>query len=253
MQNIVMMLIHGRVIPDAGNRKEVPWLDCAFRDQKAMARFLDGLTRRRCIKSHTPMDGIPYGREPTYIAVYRHPVDAHFSLRSHSANMKTDLLAHLFPEDEREGFQRFVRSSGIGGGSDNHSVASFAHHFKAAKARQDGGNVLFFHYADMTRDLRGHIARLADILNIPVSQGLLDELAEANTFASMRKAVEPTDRRFSEDSPFHDMLKFFASGTSKKWEGRLTDGDLAEYTACIEMLLSAEDVAWVHWGDKRAP
>jgi hypothetical protein len=253
MQNIVMMLIHGRVVPDAGNRREVPWLDCAFRDRKAMAAFLDGLERRRCIKSHTPMDGIPYGREPTYIVVFRHPIDAHFSLRAHAANMKTDLLSYLFPEDEREGFHRFVTSIEIGGGSDNFSIASIVHHFKEAKARQVGGNVHFFHYADMTRDLRGQIERLAGILNIPVSPQILDELANANTFSSMREVAAASDTRFSEDSPFRDMAKFFASGISNKWEGRLTDGDLADYAARIETLLSSEDVAWVHWGDKRAP
>lgn len=253
MQNIVMMLIHGRVVPDAGNRREVPWLDCAFRDRKAMAAFLDGLERRRCIKSHTPMDGIPYGSEPTYIVVFRHPIDAHFSLRAHAANMKTDLLAYLFPEDEREGFHRFVTSTEIGGGSDNFSIASIVHHFEEAKARQVGGNVHFFHYADMTRDLRGQIERLAGILNISVSPQLLDELAEANTFASMREVVEASDTRFSEDSPFRDMAKFFASGTSNKWEGRLTDGDLADYATRVETLVSPEYVAWLHWGDKRAP
>ncbi|WP_282150747.1 sulfotransferase domain-containing protein, partial [Ruegeria atlantica] len=53
--NIVMMLIYGRVVPDAGNREDAPWLDAGFRDQKAIAAFLTGLKRRRCIKSHTPM------------------------------------------------------------------------------------------------------------------------------------------------------------------------------------------------------
>jgi hypothetical protein len=86
--NIVMMLIHGRVVPDAGNREDAPWLDCAFRDPPAIAVKQAALTRRRCIKTHTPMDGISYAAEPTYIVVYRHPVDAHFSFRSHIEIMK---------------------------------------------------------------------------------------------------------------------------------------------------------------------
>jgi aryl sulfotransferase len=64
MLNIAMMLIHGRVVPDAGNIEAAPWLDCGFRDRQAIAAFLEGLERRRCIKSHTPMDGIAYGAEP---------------------------------------------------------------------------------------------------------------------------------------------------------------------------------------------
>lgn len=108
MLNIVMMLIHGRAVPDAGGSQHAPWLDAAFRDRREITAFLDGLDRRRCIKSHTPMDGISYARQPTYIAVYRHPVDVHFSLRIHAANMKHDWLDHMFPEDERAGFRRFL-------------------------------------------------------------------------------------------------------------------------------------------------
>ncbi len=49
MLNIVMMLIHGRAVPDAGGSQYAPWLDCAFRDRREITDFLDGLTRRRCI------------------------------------------------------------------------------------------------------------------------------------------------------------------------------------------------------------
>lgn len=251
--NIVMMLIHGAVVPDAGNNQDAPWLDCAFRDRPAIAALLDGFDRRRCIKSHTPMDGISYAAEPTYLVVYRHPVDVHFSLRSHAQNMKKDILAYMFPKDERAGFRRFVEAPLTETGIDDLTVASLAHHFSAAKARQDRGNVHFFHYADLSRDLRGQIVRLANILNIPISAQLLDEITEANTFASMRKVAEARESRFHESAGFHDEAKFFASGTSDKWKGRLTDDDMAAYTACIERLLPSEDVAWLNWGEQRAP
>ena len=70
MLNIVMMLIYQRAVPDAGNSHDAPRLDAAFRDRQEIVLYLDGLERRRCMKSHTPMDGISYGKEPTYIAVY---------------------------------------------------------------------------------------------------------------------------------------------------------------------------------------
>lgn len=251
--NIVMMLIHGRVVPDAGNREDAPWLDCAFRDRPAVAAFLDGLDRRRCIKSHTPMDGIAYAAEPTYIVVYRHPVDVHFSLRSHAQNMKDDILAFMFPKDERAGFHRFIEAPLTESGVDDLTVDSLAHHFMKAKDRQAGGNVHFFHYADLSRDLRGQIARLADILNISVSPQLMGEMTEANTFASVRKVAEASESRFHEGSAFHDEAGFYASGTSNKWETRLTDEDMAAYAARIETLLPPEDVAWLNWGEQRRP
>jgi aryl sulfotransferase len=254
MLNIAMMLIHGRVVPDAGNREETPWIDAAFRDREAVAAAQSALRRRRCLKSHTPMDGIAYGQEPTYIVVYRHPVDAFFSFRSHFKNMKRNsFFKEMFPKNERAGFQRYLNNPLTDSGTDDFTVASFAHHYQRAKERQANGNVHFFHYADLSRDLGQQIARLAKILNIAISTEVLNDLTEANTFASMRKVIEDSDTRFAESSPFHDQAGFFASGTSNKWEGRLTSADLDRCAEKITSLVSAEDVAWINWGDRRRP
>ena len=250
MLNIVMMLIYGRAVPDAGNSNDAPWLDCAFRDRQAIAAFLDGLERRRCIKSHTPMDGVAFGPGPQYILVYRHPVDAHFSFRTHAGNMKEDWLDYMFPEDEREGFRRFVEAPATDAGTDDLTVASMVHHYQQGRAREGHGNVHFFHYADLSRDLPGQIARLAGILDIPLPAALRDEIAQATTFGTMRKAMENSPRRFHGDTPFHDPADFYASGTSNKWEGRLTEQDLAGYSARMSQILSAEDIAWLEWGDQ---
>lgn len=250
--NIVMMLIHGRVVADAGNRVAAPWLDCAMRDRVATAQSLIDQDRRRCIKTHTPMDGINYAPEPTYIVVYRHPIDVHFSFRSHVENMKDDFFDHLFPADESEGFHRFLDSPLTDAGTDDLTVASIVHHYQQAKALRQNGNVHFLHYADLTRDLSQQIARLAEVLNIPISAPLLAAITEANTFASMRKEAEVSDERFGDASPFLDQAKFFASGTSNKWEGRLTQSDLNAYDARIQSLLPAEDLDWLNWGDRKA-
>lgn len=252
--NIVMMLIHGRVVPEAGNREAAPWLDCAFRDRKAIAASLSKLERRRCIKSHTPMDGIAYGAEPTYIVVYRHPVDAHFSFRNHVENMKENSgFIGMFPPDIQAGFERFLDGPLTDAGCDDLTISSIVHHYAQAKVRQPKGNVHFFHYADLSRDLRGQIERLADILNIRLPAQIINDLTEANTFASMRKAAEASETRFHESSPFIDHANFFASGTSNKWEGRLTAEDIGRYSNLCASLLSPEDAAWLNWGDQGKP
>uniref|UniRef100_UPI00249569F8 sulfotransferase domain-containing protein n=1 Tax=Ruegeria atlantica TaxID=81569 RepID=UPI00249569F8 len=224
------------------------------RDQKAIAAFLTGLKRRRCIKSHTPMDGISYGAEPTYIVVYRHPVDAHFSFRSHVDNMKDqEMFADQFPADIEAGFNRFLNEAATDKGTDDLTIASITHHYLQSKKRHSNGNVHFFHYADLSRDLRGQITRLADILKIELPAQMLDDISEANTFSSMRRTAEISERRFHGNSPFKDQAKFFESGSSNKWEGKLANESLGKYESRCASLLAPEDAAWLNWGSTRSP
>lgn len=138
-------------------------------------------------------------------------------------------------------------------GTDDLTVQSIIHHYQQARAREGKGNVHFFHYADLSKDLHGQIERLARILEIDLSPETLTALTEANRFASMRKVVEASERRFHKDSPFVDQAKFFASGTSNKWEGQLSDDELARYHERCASLLSPEHAAWLNWGDQREP
>lgn len=254
MLNIAMMLIYGRVVPEAGNREDAPWIDAGFRDQKVMAALQDSLDRRRCLKSHTPMDGIAYGAEPSYIVVYRHPVDVHFSFRSHVENMKDgSVFADICPPDVPAGFARFLDGPLMDAGTDDLTLSAIVHHYTQAKARYPNGNVHFFHYADLSRDLHRQITRLADILKISLPAQTMTDVTEANTFASMLKIAETSETRFDEKSAFRDQARFFASGTSNKWEGRLGREDIERYEVLCASLLSPEDAAWLNWGDKGRP
>lgn len=252
MLSIVMMLIHGRVTADAGNRDEAPWLDAGFRDPATIAAAQDALTRRRCMKSHSPMDGIAYGPDPSYVVVYRHPVDVLFSLQTHVSNMKEDFMDYMFEGDDRAVFQRFLDGPLTDAGTDDLTLASIAHHYSQASARRVNGNVHFFHYADLSRDLPEQIARLAQVLDISATDQLIDEIAQANTFANARRAAESSSMRFSDASPFRDQAEFYASGSSNKWKDRLSAEDMAACDARLATLMPETDAAWLNWGDRRA-
>jgi len=250
--SIINMLIAGAVTTDAGSASASPWMDCGLRDCDAQVAKLAAMTRRRCIKSHTPLDGVPFAKDLMYIVVYRHPIDVHFSMRSHAANMRRDTLDFMFPADERAGFQRFIEAPLTDTGTDDLTLASVVHHYQKSRTYADNGNVHFFHYADLSRDLPGQVARLAGLMEIDLEPALFDAVVAANAFAAMRLQAEKSADRFDEASAFQDNAKFFAAGTSNKWEGRLQDDDLAAYQARIAELLAPEDIAWLHWGAWRA-
>ena len=85
-QTIALMLLRKTDRLEDSVWKLSPWIDCKFRPESP--ELLAAATNRRCIKSHAPLDGIKYCPEATYIAVYRHPVDVHFSLQNHAGAVR---------------------------------------------------------------------------------------------------------------------------------------------------------------------
>ena len=70
-----------------------PWLDMLTRDRESVCADLDAQTHRRFIKTHTPLEALPYVPDVTYICVGRDPRDVFRSSDNHMENM--DLLAMI--------------------------------------------------------------------------------------------------------------------------------------------------------------
>src|SRR5436309_13923815 len=70
-----------------------PWLDMQTAPRAEVVAALAAQSHRRFIKSHTPLDGLPYDERVTYICVGRDPRDVALSWDNHMENM--DLMAFL--------------------------------------------------------------------------------------------------------------------------------------------------------------
>ncbi len=76
------------------------------------------------------------------------------------------------------------------------------------------------HYNDLLRDLAGEIVRVAEYLDIPVSEEVLASVVEAVSFSSMKKNAEyvmPGADSFR--SGAHTLIN---KGTNGRWRGVLT-------------------------------
>ena len=60
-----------------------PWLDMLTRPLDEVVADLDAQQHRRFIKSHTPLDGLPFDERVTYICVGRDPRDVAISWDHH--------------------------------------------------------------------------------------------------------------------------------------------------------------------------
>lgn len=245
-QAILMMLIHGRAEGDRMVWRDSVWLDCGFRNQPDLKVALDNQTHRRCIKSHTPFDGIPFDPDVTYLTVYRHPIDVHFSLMKHVANMKADILDFLTPSEPGAAFERFLMAPATDTGTDDLTLSSLLHHYRSFKAWSHLPNVHFFHYADLSSDLAQQIRRYGACLGLSPSDPLVDDIVENASFSSMKETTRALD---DGSGGFAVQHKFFDSASSNKWEGRLSDAELAAYHERINDLAAPDEIKWLENGN----
>ncbi len=252
MQTIVALLLSGDPEVETDLAMKMPWVDFRLREMAEVAERLEAMTPRRSLKSHTPMDGLPLDENAQYICVFRHPLDAHFSFRNHNWNIPLPWFDHWYPEEDEDGtaFRRFLDGGPEGFDTDAAPLAHILRHYQAARAVADRPNVSLFHYADMKRDLPGVFARLSGLLEVSHSEAVMERLVAAATFEHMQRHAD----RYA-PSAGTGFLKsdaaFFQSGSNGKWEGQLTDRELAAYDAMMDAHLAPEDRAWLEFGSVR--
>ncbi len=254
MQTIVALLFTGDPEVETELSIKMPWVDIRFREIDEVAERIEAMTHRRCLKSHTPMDGLPLHDQAQYLCVFRHPLDAHFSYRRHLRNIPLTVLDVWYPEDDPDGitFRRFLDGGAEGFDGDAMTLAHILRHFKSAKALSDRANVSMFHFADMKRDLPGTFARVARLLGISHPDAVMQQLVQAATFGNMRAHAD----RFAPSGGkgfFKSDAAFFHSGASGQWHGNLTDRDLAAYDAIMDAELSPPERAWLESGIQATP
>jgi aryl sulfotransferase len=246
-QGITCMMIHGRADFKGALVDISPWLESGTYPIETVNTNLTAQTHRRCIKSHSPMGGIIYDPRATYIAVYRHPLDVHFSMRKHVANQYDDQLDYLFPDDPREGALMFINDTAPAGNCDHLTLDTFTQHYRSFKKWQHLPNVHLFHYADMRADLPKAMARFADILGYEFDDTTMASLINGASFGEMRKNAD----RFTPSAGkevFKNDAGFFNSATAGKWVKHLTDADMVQYGARMDQLVGAKDRYWLENG-----
>ncbi len=241
-QAILAMLIAADPEVDAQTSMKSPWIDICSRPLEDVMARLEAQEHRRQVKTHTPFDGLPYWNELRYIAVYRHPIDIHFSMRKHVRNMTSDIFDHLFSEDPSVSFRIFIEEQEGEG-----SLQGIVTHYKESLARQSRENLLLLHYADMLRDLANAVDKIADHVGLSADPDLMSAIVDAAMFDRMKANAH----RFTPSAGqgvWNQDAAFFDSGTSNKWEGQLTPDDLKAYDEVISALLSPDERDWLEWG-----
>jgi len=238
------MLIFGKVDHGVQPGNTSPWIDANFEPIEEYLQQIDTQTHRRFIKTHTPLDGIPYFPQCTYFVVCRDPRDMFFSMLNHRDNwVDKDVAYAVFPRGNNA-FRDWVGGKLDHNDFDHQSLDGATHFLKTYWDYRDVSNVHLFHYADMINDLKSNISLMAAKLDVQVDDALLADMTEAATFESM-KAKANQFAPLSGSGLWEAESRFFATGKSAQWKGKLTKGDLQIFEEKARSLLTPEQFDWL--------
>lgn len=246
-QAICALLIFGT--PDLEVKPGVisPWFDAIHHPIEEVTAMLEAQIHRRFIKTHTPLDGIPYFPECQYLAVFRDPRDAHFSMRSHVLNQASGKNAHRATADIGLGFRQWAERPYVEAERDNFSLANLVHHFKTFRRFESLPNLHLMHFSDIRCDLRGEMLGCSHYLGIDVAENKIEALAAAAEFENMKRKADQFAPGAGQNR-WKDEGRFFNKGSNRQWQADLGADDLAVYDASMRKMLSETDRVWLEGG-----
>ena len=241
-----------------------PWVDIQTETRESVIEVLESQTHRRFIKTHTPLDGIPWDDRVTYITVGRDPRDVALSWDNHMSNLNiesvlnqrvavagADDLEELLrpemleaPEDPIERFWMWMESESFSE-EDPSGLLALVNHLDTFLVKRKQPNIAMFRYEDMKADLEGSMRRLASVLRVEVDEAKWPTLVEAATFDKMRDrasdlAPQVTNGFWQEDA------RFFHVGGSGQWRAFFDEAAQERYEKRLNVVASPELVAWLN-------
>jgi aryl sulfotransferase len=264
MQMICALLIFGEANLPRPLTELSPWLDIQTDTISNVFATLAAQRHRRFIKSHTPLDGLPFDARVTYICVGRDPRDAAISSDHHLANMNREVLVNAREKaagstdlpplppgavppragDPAARFWRWVEDDA----PPHEGLELLLHHLGTFWDRQQAANVVLVHYADLQADLEGEMRRLAGLLGIVIGEDAWPGLVAEARFGRMRERAREIAPQVTLDGLWRDTSRFFNRGTSGQWRTLLDPADLDRYEARVRRLAAPDLAAWAHGG-----
>jgi len=105
-------------------------------------------------------------------------------------------------------------------------------------------NIQFFHYADMLADPKGEIKRMADFLDIEVSDEALTAIVQHTDLSAMRQR----NAKSGPSKVFKEGHNFYFKGTNGHWKNVLSTEELAMYEESASKVLTPDCRAWLEQG-----
>jgi aryl sulfotransferase len=260
VQTIVANLIFaGKKLPGAIHDIS-PWLDQRIFPLELMLTQLEKLTHRRSVKTHLPLDGLPFDQNFKYVYVGRDPRDVFMSFWNFYRNFSPQLLniangvpgrvgdeLPRCPDDIHELWHNWITRGWFEWETEGYPFWSVMHHAQSWWDYRHLSNIMFIHYADLLADLEGGIRRIAHFLEINPQAEAWPTIVRNCSFAEMKARGE-------ELVPLMNMMlkggsdSFFHKGTNGRWQEVLSAEELKLYYSAAERELTPACRRWLENG-----
>jgi hypothetical protein len=255
-QMICALLVHQTATLPQPLTRLSRWLDRPAPDDVLDA--LESQRHRRIVKTHTPLDGLPYYEEASYVFCGRDPRDVYLSNADHMTNLSPETLAQearragsdkvfTMPDDPNEFFAQWLTVGEQPWMDDGFELGSVLYMSRTYWRFRHLPNLCFVHYADLLSNLSDEMDRLRDFLGIQVDAQRWPTLVEAATFAAMRDRADETAPG-AHVNEWRDNRAFFRVARLGQWRTSLSVENQALYEQVSTERLDPAHKAWLERG-----
>lgn len=262
-QQILDELFHGMQDPRPAFDSVTPWPDRRFAPEsiEELRQNLESIEGRRFIKSHLPLDGLPYYPQVQYLIIGRDARDVFMSFFNHYSSY-SDLAMRLMnspdivgdslepcPEDPRELWKSWITRGWFEWETEGYPFWANLGHTASYWSYRHLPNFLFVHYNDMLADLEAAVLRIAQFLGEDPTPEHLAQIVENTTFSNVRAKAIANEEEGMRDTIFKGGVEtFFFKGMNGRWRDVLNESDLALYEKAKQRVLTPECARWLEEG-----
>jgi len=217
-QMLCALLVHGPALPRPLPELS-PWLDGGASNSNEIAvDVFNAQPWRRVIKTHTPLHALKFREDAFYVTCGRDLRDAFLSGLDHTDNSALPGGRPAPPDRDRAfAFVLQMESEGGASGLMDHGSSGLLDHTASFWPSRALPNILFLHYNDMSDDLEGEIARLADFLGVSRSPEEIQDLCERARFDAMRAGADDLAPGSNVVGRWKSNADFFRKGRRGEW------------------------------------
>ncbi len=234
-----------------------PFIEQRINPLELVLNRIDKQKHRRAVKTHLPLDGLPFHKNVRYLCIGRDPRDIFMSLWNFYGNFTPEMIAFTnsvpgrmgeelrpCPNDIHELWRTWMTRACFPWERDGYPVGSVLHHAQTWWDYRHLPNILLVHFEDLLANLEAQVRRIADFLEIRPPADAWQAIIHNCTFAEMKKHGE-------ELMPQVKMIlkgggdSFFYKGTNGRWREILSAEELRLYDTAADRELSPDCRKWL--------